>query len=369
MNILDYDAYQVVLGQLLDTCITSPIAAQDLVRETTALGSPEMLAAIDYYYAISTETERQQADSELAQRYFPALDPDKRAATLLFTLELGQGIKRRELQTRFASYRAEQALFTLFPKLLDQARENELLPRAAVTRVFPDGVVALHTGFSRLDPMLDPFIVDELEREFPDLDLYLRLDPDFVQMQPPKSLLEEQVQVPARYQWWRSLGLYRGEWTGGQYCLRAEAPPAEAHVEYLDYHSRGFRKLETITDRRDADHLTMMLEELQMWGDGLMIGRCIHLDTRAPHGTAPRDATVLHVDLAINVYTGAKVAERLTLRMHEKEKVKACFRTHLLRAEGVPFAVLTMLSQLFFESDALKVDLFADQFSEATPSA
>ena len=232
-----------------------------------------------------------------------------------------------------------------------------------VKRIFSDGTAALQKGYARLDPLLAPQIIDALETAFPDVDLHLRLDPEHLQQQRPTSQLNEEVQVPASYRWWRSLGLYRGQSTGGRYILDAAIGPKEDDVTYLDYHSRGFRALETITQRRNADHLTMMLEELQTLGDGLMIGRCIHLDTRAPHGTAPVDAEVLHVDLAINVFTGPKVAERLASPMHTHEKVKACFRTHLLRAERVPFAVLTMLSNMFFASNALKDDLFKDQFS------
>jgi hypothetical protein len=368
MNQFDYDTYQVVLDQIRDGCISGSIAPQDLLREHILQSEPATLAAIDVQDSTSPDAERKRVDIEVAQGYFPGLAPAKCIGAWLLAIEVQKRIEVQILRTRFAAYQAGQALFGKDPGLLGQARENELLPRTAIKQIFSDGTAALHKGYGRLDPLLAPSIIEALEQAFPGLDLYLRLDPERLQPQRPASLLEEDVQVPARYQWWRNLGLYRGQSTGGRYILNAAVGPKDDVATYKDYHTRGFRALETVTQRRDADHLTMMLEELQTLGEGLMIGRCIHLDTRALHGTAPADAEVLHVDLAINVFTGAKVGERLAAPMHTHEKVAACFRTHLLRAERVPFDVLTMLSQMFFASEVLKADLFADQFSEAVPS-
>jgi hypothetical protein len=105
-----------------------------------------------------------------------------------------------------------------------------------------------------------------------------------------------------------------------------------------------------------------LTEELQLCHDNLLIGRCIHLDTSALYDTPPSQAQVMHVDLAINVYTGTKIADRMKAHMNDADKVDASFRTHLLRAEGVPFDALMLLSQMFFQSEALKNDLFSDQF-------
>lgn len=363
MNQFDYDDYRAVLDKLCDACITDRINAHDLLRHNIQQAEPATLAAIDFLDSACTAEERNRVDAKFAQDHFSGLAPAKCVAAWLLALNAKVRTDARVLQTRFAPYQVGQALFGRDPGLLGLAREKELLPRAAIKRIFSDGSAELQKGYARLDPLLDQSIVEALEKAFPNLDLHLRLDPEYLQLQPPPSLLVEEVLVPARYQWWHNLGLYRGQSTGGRYILDATLGPKEDVETYLDYHTRGFRALETITQRRDVDHLTMMLEELQILGDGLMIGRCIHLDSRALHGTAPVDADVLHVDLAINVFTGAKVAERLAAPMHTHEKVNACFRTHLLRAEGVPFAVLTMLSKMFFASSALKIDLFADQFS------
>jgi hypothetical protein len=210
--------------------------------------------------------------------------------------------------------------------------------------------------------MLPSAIVNVLAAVYPRAPLFVRLDPQKAWLQPAMQLLMEAILVPANPTWWRSLGLYRGQETGAQYVIDPPASAGDDIDAFVEYHVHGLRKLETIAQRKEPHHLTMMLEELEVRRDGLLIGRCIHLDTSAPVGTPPSEAKVLHVDLAINVYRGALAAERLSSAMNDAEKVKTPIRTHLLRAEQVPFDVLTLLSFMFFKSHILRKDLFMNQF-------
>jgi len=100
-----------------------------------------------------------------------------------------------------------------------------------------------------------------------------------------------------------------------------------------------------------------------MLREGLLIGRCIHLDTAAPLGTDPMTAKVLHVDLAINVYEDVRVEERLACDLSNGRIIDASCRSHLLRAENVPFNVAAVLSLLFFQSRHLRRDLFNNQLN------
>jgi hypothetical protein len=158
------------------------------------------------------------------------------------------------------------------------------------------------------------------------------------------------------------LALHRGSATGGSYRIDPCVDPADDPEAYWEYHVVGLRRLETFAQRKKPDHLTFMLEELQMLRDGLLIGRCIHLDTAAPLGTSPAKAEVLHVDLAINVYEGDVVQQRLNDDLSNGRIVDASFRSHLLRAEQVPFNVAALLSLVFFRSGHLRRDLFNNQF-------
>ncbi len=105
--------------------------------------------------------------------------------------------------------------------------------------------------------------------------------------------------------------------------------------------------------RRTQDrYLSMMIEELPApdAGNGLMIGRCIHLDTDAKAGSPANAAQVLHLDLAINVYIDAARPKRMTNTLHHGKAEDATIRTHLYRIENIPFLALFDFAELFFKS-------------------
>lgn len=363
MTNLDFDGYEATLNGLCDECLANALAPHDLIEQHVAQGQSATLKAMRLRGELSTATEQQQAESLLITGLFKQLPRRDRLAALLLSMEVGKQVDQRSLQRRFARYRSDQPLFTRFPQLNGCARSGELLPCDNPAAIGSNGIVEFKGGYARLEPMLSPSIIHTLAQEFQDAPLYVRLDPEFAETSPPSQLLLEAIMVPARYRWWQDLGLRHREQTGAQYSIVPPTSPGDDVDAYVEYHVKGFRKLETITQRKDPDHLTMMLEELQLLRNGLLIGRCIHLDTSAPTGTPPEQATVLHVDLAINVYTDAKVDARLSSQMNNAEKEKASFRTHLLRAEKVPFDVLIPLSFMFFGSNLLKLDLFTNQFS------
>lgn len=359
----NHDLYEAVLNQLRDECIASDVSPQDLLERHILEEDRATIAAMQLCGELSIGVEQQRVEGLLVTGLFHQLGTRERIGALLLCIEVGKRIEHHSLKERFATYTDEHPLFTRFPSLFDRVRDGELLDSLALNAIGPEGLVELRAGFARLDPLLSPHIVHALAQAFPGAPLYLRLDPEQAWADRPKQLLLETIMVPADPRWWRTLGLFRGEQTGGQYCVIPPDQAADDVDAYLEYHVKGFRKLETIAQRKEPHHLTMMLEELQLLRDGLLIGRCIHLDTNAPSGTPPAQAKVMHVDLAINVYIDSKVGERMASQMNDAEKEKASFRTHLLRAEGVPFEVLTLLSYMFFGSHLMRRDLFMNQFS------
>ena len=117
----------------------------------------------------------------------------------------------------------------------------------------------------------------------------------------PSQRLWERVVIPANPKWWRTLGLYAGETDGGVYELE-NALPGDI-TRFWEYRVRGVRRLESSATKRS--NLSMMVEELTETADHLL-GRCIHLDTDALPGTDFDGAAVNHLDLAMNVYEGAR---------------------------------------------------------------
>lgn len=363
MGDFDLDAYYAFVNQMADECVSKDLSPQDLLEKRTDEHDERTLKAIRLRESLSDGADLQRVEGLLVTGLFRQLRQRDRIGTLLICFDLGGCVEQRRLEARFARYKAEDPLFQYQPSLLERVRDGELVPRDAFNEIGEDGVVEIRGGYSRLDPMLAPAIVHTLADAYPTATLYVRLDPEQASAHRPKRLLLESILVPANPRWWRNLGLFRGQETGAQYSVIAPANAADDLPSFVEYHVQGLRKLETIAQRKEVDHLTMMLEELELLRNGLLIGRCIHLDTRAPQGTSPAEAKVLHVDLAINVYAGQKVGERLKAQMNDAEKVKATFRTHLLRTESIPFDVLTLLSFMFFRSHLLRQDLFVNQFS------
>lgn len=368
MDDMELDEYYRLVDRLASECIARDTAPQDLLESFIARGDQETLQAVALRGQLSDGAETMRVEGLLVTGFFRRLQGEARVGAFLVCSEVRESIEQRCFQSRFALYKAGDPIFVLAPKLLQKARGAELIPRGALGAIHDDGTVEIDGGFARLDPMLAPSIVHTIADAFPASDLYLRLDPEKGWDTRPPQLLLEAVMVPANPRWWRSLGLHKGQQTGARYEILPPAAAKDDIDSFIEFHVRGFRRLETITQRKEVNHLTMMLEELEQRSEHLMIGRCIHWDTEAPYGTSPAEAKLLHVDLAINVYLGPQVGERLAAQMNEAQKVKTPVRTHLLRIEKAPVEVLPLLCFMFFRSCLLRRDLLINQFGYTVPA-
>lgn len=366
---MDLNSYDQLVDRLASDCISSAAAPQDLLERFVDHNDPETLQAITLRGKLSDRVDAMRVEGLLVTGFFRRLQGEDRVGAFLLCFEVGDRIEHRRFQSRLALYQAGDPLFVLAPSLFQRARGAELIPRGALGAIFDDGMVEIDRGFARLDPMLAPSIVHTITEAFPAADLYLRLDPEAAWHTRPSQLLLEAVMVPANPRWWRNLGLHRGQQTGARYEILPPVAASDDIVSFIEYHVRGIRRLETITQRKEANHLTMMLEELEQRSDNLMIGRCIHWDTEAPYDTLPAQAKVMHVDLAINVYLGSQVSERLAAKMNEAQKVKTPVRRHLLRVEKASLEILPLLSFMFLKSYLLRRDLFSNQFGYTDPAS
>lgn len=111
-----------------------------------------------------------------------------------------------------------------------------------------------------------------------------------------------------------------------------------------------------------------MIEELPRSDDpnGLMVARCIHLDTRDPAGTPLKDVKLQHLDLAINVYFNDDRTKRFEGSLQNGKVQDATFRTHLFRIEDTPFASLFDYCEMFLRSRVLLSEWLNELFAEST---
>lgn len=335
-------------------------------------GNAEAEACVTLRLEVATRTELDTKRPFLELGYFPDPDEMRRLAWWLFYSDLVCAYENVRIEGACEPYRRDQPLFKGAPRLFDRIRRRpadkgagspdyELVDEAATRCVDESEVFAVDPGFARLPSDLAPRIPAWARSVFPEAPRFLRLDPRFWFAAQPLMRMEEAALVPANPSWMKSLALFPGMKEFASYILEDYDPKSDM-AQYRDFHIRDVRRLEVAAQRRSADYLTMMLEELPRADDpnGLMVGRCIHLDTRAPIGTPITEACLQHLDLAINVYGGRDREKRMNDSLQNGRVCDATYRTHLYRIENIPFAALFTFAGMFFKSQLLVQEWLTD---------
>lgn len=356
------DAYLADLQRLAQICLETsatphefierpPQEHQDLVKRNLRLRS-EFLA----------ESEERTLGAYLELGLFDGLPRRDRIVAFAFAFDLQHAVDALVIDRQCERYNSDQPLFAGAPSLLRKIRRREiagepdyeLIEAQALTSVSGSELYKVDNGYGKLTRYLNPGIVNWAQASFPDAPLFIRLDPYFFSTQQPLQLLTEATLVPANPKWLPGFTLRKGMKEFAAYAL-SDVSPRDDQAQFWDYRVRGLRRLEVRAERREKNYLTMMIEELPRPDDpsGLMIGRCIHLDSRDPAGTSLDQVQVSHLDLAINVYKGATRAVRTGQTLQHGKIVDASCRTHLLRIEGAPFISLFQFCRMFFQSSVL----------------
>jgi hypothetical protein len=334
--------------------------------------SKEAETCVAFRLAIATEAELSAVTGYLEIGFFADADETCRRAWWLFLFDIIDASDNLLLEAVFAPYSRDQPLFQGAPKLFDHIRrkqrdgeagepDHELIDETVVCSFQDSEVFALNPGFAKLVPQLRPQIPAWASSQFPAAPRYLRLDPRSWYAEQPMMRLEEAAIVPADPSWMETLALFPGMKTFASYVLE-DCDPKVDRAQCRDYRLRNIRRLEITAQRRGADYLTMMLEELPRADDrnGLMVGRCIHLDTSAQVGTPMAEVRLQHLDLAINVYRGDRRHERMADSLQNGKVCDASYRTHLYRIEDIPFPALFAFAGMYFKSGVLLGEWVAD---------
>ena len=351
------------------------IAHECFDREAAVAGHLEQMRATDpTRYAALLRCRRESmsaADAERAQGYleigwFRGLADPERLAAFILCFDVESEYNRLDSAKRFERYDASQPLFQNMPGLRDSVRDRELIDYRCLRHAKNDGEVVEHAGkFAIIDRWLNASIVSEVAAQFPNAPTFVRLHPFRAYGTKPPSLLMEATYRPANPKWWKTLSLHVGNRDGGEYVLLDHSKPTrENQTEFWDYRVRKIRALQVSAKRDNPAHLTMMAEELseELLDDGLLVGRCLHFDTDSPVGTDFGKSNLLHLDLALNFYSGERIAERQRQKLADGMVVDASFRCHLYRIDGIPFAAMFTFPLAFFRSRVLPLEWLDDQF-------
>ena len=364
------DQYYLALQEIVNIALKQDIDIQSLIYNP---GDHKVTVqdAISLRKKFVNRTDVEKYQGYLEFDYFGDNSEDSKVASWSVLFEASDEMKKVLYRRDCEAYNSGHPLFRGDPGLFKHIRKKETSRRPDFELIdlsqisfssYPGEVVGTNMGFARLSSHLDPRIVRVSKERWPSAKTYVRLDPYFFSKCEPMANLQEDTIVPANPKWFSKDNLRNGDRDYGHYVL-ADNPctPENAHA-FLEFNSRGVRSLEFHAQRSKDDYLSMMLEELPRPDDssGLMVGRCIHLDTQDPVKTPPKDAIVQHLDLAINVYEGVDRQSRLDNNLQHGRSADASFRIHLFRIEDIPFYSIFDICYMFFESKCLLKEMMND---------
>ncbi len=301
------------------------------------------------------------------------MSPNERILAYLICMEIEKIKTSSKLKLLCQPYSENQKLFEktrLYNSIRTKkngSKDNELIDLHVVENISNSEVVKISTGgFARINPFLNPSIVWWSKREFPGSNIYIRLNHHEFFSELPPQLLNEEVMVPANPKWWRKLKIHRNRKEGASYFIEEPESPNQSFQKYWDYHVKKIRCLQISANRNNNGNLSMMFEELSEYyiDSGVLMGKCIHLDTDAAYDTSSSEASLNHLDLAIQFYENGKIKERFSQDLSKGKVVGASYRTHILRIENIPFDSVLQYLLMFFDSLYLKVEWLSDQFRD-----
>lgn len=291
--------------------------------------------------------------------------PLDRLAIFRVCLDVESQIAHLNIRERCVAYQ-DSPLINALPSLSKYVVDDLIKATAISKTPINTDVVEVEGGFVRLDPDLSPAIAAWVVGTYSADKVRLRFDPRWGSATKISSSLREHVIRVPNPTWWSFLGLHRGTTDGGRFELTPDMSSGHMRqMAYWEYHVKGVRWLEVFVKRENQGRLSMMVEEISVRDEanGFIVGRCIHLDTESPEGTAFDKAVLKHIDLAINVYEGERIRARKDQKFADTGTVvDASCRTHLIRVDGACFPILFDFAKDFFLSKVLTDEWITNHF-------
>lgn len=316
---------------------------------------------------------------------FSSLNGDDLFALTSIMVEISKASRIYHQVLSFEGYNPSQPIFQAHPELYDKLRKKsngnpdpELIRLDAVTYKPLPNIPKYRTckykdSFLFIDRYLNSMVPFYLIHKYGTENLYIRLDPYIIsEKAPPLSLEEEFIQPPNPY-WIERLIIHPDQHEGSELFL----PPYTVddiqgdewkRLQWWEYQMRGIRKLQIVANMKNEGnkkHFSMSLEELSVEaiGDGMLIGRMIHLDAMESYDTPFDQVRLNHLDLAINIYTENSIDERMNSTLTKGKRITdATYRTHLMRADDIMFSDLLEIAQIFFQSKTMVKEWIDTQF-------
>ena len=366
--------YELSIKEAAQECLVNGQSALEYLKSITSSRLGDLGQWVELRRELLSSTDVHKARPYIEETgVFGKWAEADRTALIHICFDLEQAVAELSLRERLQPYDPTQKIFTVDSSLWhhvrhggDLKRVHELIDGKAINLIAGSHLASRNGWYFVIDSFLAPLIVTWTTQATKSSQVWIRLNPHTVYKSPPQQLLTEATLRPANPRWLRKLTLHKNSSDGGAYALDPPLLPTGDLERYWEYHVKRVRSLQCSATRRSNGHLSMTIEELSEPKDldRWLIGRMIHLDTHDGIGTDFNEATLDHIDLAINVYKPEAALRRSSLRLDEGVVENASFRSHLIRADRVPFKILFPFAFFFFESKILLADWARDQFSK-----
>lgn len=321
--------------------------------------------ALSYKKELLSQQERERSSCYLSLGSFNKMEEIERLACYSIVLE-AEYIRDLNRQKKACTpYNGTEEIFEN-PSLRER-RNKDLIEGMVGERGYASNIFRIGNKWGYYDSRIPLQVYDWLEDCFKDKKKRIRVDPSgLYDYKPVQIVLECQI-YPAKWQWWKTLSIYKGCSTGSSFVLLGNDPTL--HGDYYDYNVHKVRCLQEVVKRYNSGNLRMTLEELSEFrhptdsSKKYVIGRMIHLDSDAQVGSNFEEAILNHIDLAYNLYIDDEADKRLGQHLSQGGTVqKATRRTHILRIEEIPFSSIFKLAHSFFKSRTLTDEWIEKEF-------
>ena len=362
---MDIDEYYQALEALSNQYSLANKATHDFLEELIIGTRSTIDDLISFRRSFLGSKETEEVTAYLSIGFFTTYTGIERTTCFVICFELDEIAIKKSWRMRCEGYTHQHPLFTAVPGLLEYIHNDELIDFSVLKQINGSEILQVNKHYTLIDAALNPMIATWTKETFSRERIYIRVNPFQVYNYQPPQRLFESVLMPANPNWWKNLTIHNRAKEGASYVLD-DCMPDEDPLKYWELHIKRIKRLEVIAKRTNSGNLSMMIEEItDIDKNGLLFGRCIHLDTDAPFGTAFEDSLLNHLDLAVNIYEGETAKKRLLDNLAQGQvTTDASYRTHLLKIEKIPFKALFAFVTSFLRSKTLVNEWFQDQFKE-----
>ncbi|MCK4359503.1 MAG: hypothetical protein KAW92_12350 [Candidatus Cloacimonetes bacterium] len=282
---------------------------------------------------------------------------EDRVTYFCLEFELESIIRRKRLKNLCKKYNHDQILFEEEPRLTDYIRvkgskkhkpENELIDYKVLLQLHKSEIIKFKDIFTKLSLSLNPRIPDWSNENFPSSAIFVRINPDIVSYEGLPQLLTEEIQIKPEEIDWNAYQFSNRLLQSQEYILSDIPLSQSIKMEYWDFNIKGIKTIQFSTSKK-GNYRSFMIEELndKYNSDNILIGKCIHLDSKYFIDTNLNEQEISHLDLAINIYEDSNRKKRLSESLINGKISDADYRIHLFRIEDIPLKTLPIFC-LFF---------------------